>query len=63
METILKNLEADIATVEQYLKELRAGKARSTSTALAKIRVYEGVLFQLMQQRREVKKYIEEAKK
>lgn len=63
METILKNLEADIEKVRQYLKELRETKNLSVTDRVFSITVYETMLDQLIAQRKEVKEYIEEAKK
>jgi hypothetical protein len=59
---ILQNIEHDIATVEGYLKRLRASKRYNTQAGFA-IAVYEDILDTLMDQRRQVKEYIEEADK
>ena len=63
METILKNLEADIEKVRQYLKELRETKSLSVTDKVFSVGVYETMLDQLIAQRKEVKEYIEGVKK
>lgn len=62
MTEMLENIEKDIETVEAYLAKLLAAKKNDThGSAGFAISVYTGMLYELYDRYREIKKYIEEA--
>lgn len=64
MNELLQNLDKDIATVRGYLEKLKSGKSGlSSSNVLRAKEVYTDMLYQLMDLRRDLRKYTEEGDK
>lgn len=64
MNELLQNLDQDIATVRGYLEKLNSGKSGlNAANALRAKGVYTDMLYQLMDLRRDLRKYTEEADK
>lgn len=58
MEEILRNIEHDIATVEGYIKKLRANKQKDPEAGF-KIAVYENMVNELYDNYHAVRRYLQ----
>lgn len=64
MNELLQNLDKDIATVRGYLEKLNSGKSGLNAANVLRAKgIYTDMLYQLMDLRRDLRKYTEEADK